>query len=113
MIKNRKLAKSISNVGMREFRRQLEYKAEWRGRQIVTVNRYFPSTKTCSRCGTVKNELKLSERIFKCSCGLEINRDLNAAINLKNTARSTEVKAFGDGSSDMFASECMKLSSMN
>lgn len=113
MVKNHKLAKSISDVGMGEFRRQLEYKAEWYGRQIVIVDRYFPSSKLCSCCGQVKEKLELSERVYKCDCGLEIDRDLNAAINLANTARLAGIEAFGDGSSGMFDVEHTKLLSMN
>lgn len=113
MVKNHKLAKAISDVGMGEFRRQLEYKAAWYGRQIVIVDRYFPSSKLCSRCGQVKDTLKLSERTYKCDCGLEIDRDLNAAINLANTVRSTEIQAFGDGSSGASDVRCTKLLSMN
>ena len=113
MVKNHKLAKAISDVGMGEFRRQLEYKAGWYGRQIIIVDRYFPSTKTCSACGTVKESVKLSERIFKCDCGLEIDRDLNAAINLANTVRLTGIQAYGDGSSGRIDINSVKLPSMN
>lgn len=113
MVKNHKLAKSISDVGMGEFRRQLEYKAKWYGRQVVVVDRYFPSSKTCSSCGTIKEDLKLSERVYKCDCGLQIDRDMNAAINLANTARSAGIQAYGDGSSGRIDVNPVKLLLMN
>ena len=90
MIKNRKLAKSISDASFSKFRNQLTYKCDWYGRELIIADRFYPSSKTCSCCGNVKKELKLSERIYKCEvCLFEIDRDLNAAINL----RSVGVKA--------------------
>lgn len=85
MLKNQKLARAISDIGFGEIRRQFEYKSKLRGNDLLIVDRFFPSSKTCSHCGTVKskNELKLSDRVFNCECGLKIDRDLNAAINLK------------------------------
>ena len=83
LLKNHKLAKSISDVSWSEFVRQLEYKANWYGRKIVRVPTFYPSSKTCSNCGNVKETLKLSERIYHCECcGLEIDRDYNASINI-------------------------------
>ncbi|MHB9297535.1 RNA-guided endonuclease TnpB family protein [Fusobacterium polymorphum] len=83
MLKNHKLAKSISDVSWSEFVRQLEYKANWYGRKIVKVPTFYPSSKTCSSCGNIKETLKLSERIYHCECcGLEIDRDYNASINI-------------------------------
>jgi len=83
MLKNHKLAKSISDVSWIEFGRQLEYKADWYGRIIVKVPTFYPSSKTCSSCGNVKKELLLSERTYHCECcGLEIDRDYNASINI-------------------------------
>jgi putative transposase len=83
MLKNHKLARAIADVGMGEFRRQLEYKAAWHGCQIVLADRFYPSSKKCSRCQNVKEELSLGERVFKCDvCGFECDRDLNAALNL-------------------------------
>ncbi len=83
MLKNRKLARAIADVGMYEFRRQLEYKCGWYGSELVVVSRTFPSSKMCSRCGHRKKEFSLSEREYYCEqCGLEIDRDLNAALNL-------------------------------
>ncbi|MDT2006032.1 IS200/IS605 family element transposase accessory protein TnpB [Rhodococcus opacus] len=83
MVRNRKLARNVAGVGMGEFRRQLEYKAGWSGRRVQVADRWYPSSKTCSACGVVKAKLRLSERIFVCeSCGMSIDRDLNAARNL-------------------------------
>ena len=83
MLKNHKLAKSISDVSWSEFIRQLEYKANWYGRKIVKVPTFYPSSKTCSSCGNIKETLTLSERIYHCEyCGLEIDRDYNASINI-------------------------------
>ena len=83
MLKNHKLARSISDVSWSEFVRQLEYKANWYGRKVVRVPKFYPSSKTCSNCGNIKETLKLSERIYKCEgCGIEIDRDYNASINI-------------------------------
>ena len=73
MLKNRKLSRSISDASWNEFRRQLEYKLKWIGSIIVFADRFYPSSKTCSECGKVRKELKLSERAFKCDCGFEID----------------------------------------
>ena len=83
MLKNHKLAKSISDVSWSEFVRQLEYKANWYERKIIKVPTFYPSSKTCSSCGNIKETLTLSERIYLCECcGLEIDRDYNASINI-------------------------------
>ena len=83
MLKNHKLAKSISDVSWGEFVRQLEYKANWYERKIIKVPTFYPSSKTCSSCGNIKETLILSERIYYCECcGLEIDRDYNASINI-------------------------------
>jgi putative transposase len=83
MMKNHHLAKAVADVSMGELHRQLTYKAEWAGSKVVQADRFYPSTKTCSVCGAVKESMSLSERTFKCeSCGASLNRDLNAAINL-------------------------------
>jgi putative transposase len=83
MVRNRHLARSISDAAMGELSRQLLYKARWHGVEVRVVDRYFPSSKTCSGCGAVRNDLDLSTRTYSCgACGLVIDRDLNAAINL-------------------------------
>ncbi|WP_278683046.1 RNA-guided endonuclease InsQ/TnpB family protein [Paraclostridium bifermentans] len=84
MMKNRHLSKAISKQGFYEFRRQLEYKCKFRGIELVIADRFYPSSKTCSQCGEIKKDLKLKDRVYKCSCGLNIDRDLNASINLSN-----------------------------
>ena len=89
MIKNIHLSEVISEQYFYEFIRQMKYKCEWSGIKFVQVPRFYPSSKSCSRCGEIKKDLKLSERIFVCpQCGQEIDRDLNAAINLKMYAFS-------------------------
>jgi putative transposase len=83
MVRNRHLAKSISDAAMGELSRQILYKANWHGVEVRVADRFFPSSKTCSGCGEIKINLNLSERSYSCNdCGLVINRDLNAAINL-------------------------------
>ena len=83
MVKNRHLARSVSDASLGEFRRQLEYKTARTGAVLRVVDRWFPSSKTCSNCGVVKAKLPLAERVFNCDdCGLSIDRDLNAAINI-------------------------------
>jgi IS605 OrfB family transposase len=92
MKRNRKLALSISDVGLGEFKRQMMYKCAWQGETLLIADRWFPSTKKCSnpKCGHVKEDMNLSERIYVCEkleCGLVIDRDLNAARNLVALAR--------------------------
>ena len=87
MMSNRHLAKAVQEQGFYEFRRQIEYKATWLGLRVVIADRYYSSSKTCIACGNVKKNLRLSERIYHCEeCGNEIDRDLQAAINLKRYA---------------------------
>jgi len=87
MLKNRALAKHVHEAGFGEFVRQLRYKTTWYGSAVIVVSRVFPSTKMCSRCGKVKSSMGLGERSYRCgSCGLMIDRDLNAAINIRNVA---------------------------
>jgi putative transposase len=84
MMANQKLAKAIQDMGFYEFRRQLEYKTKLYGSELVTVDRWFTSSKRCSCCHSVKENLSLSDRLYQCDeCGLEIDRDLNASINLE------------------------------
>lgn len=88
MMKNRKLSKAIFNANFYEFRRQLQYKCDWYGKQLVVVDRWFPSSKLCSNCGNKKDDLKLSNRIYTCEkCNLEIDRDLNALTNILNEGK--------------------------
>jgi putative transposase len=84
MMANHKLAKSIGDVSWSETIRQLEYKTTWYGSRLVKADRWYPSTKRCSRCGDVKEHMSLSERVYCCeACGLTTDRDLNAARNLE------------------------------
>lgn len=84
MMKNRHLSKAIQEQCFYEFRRQMEYKCEDRGIKLQFVDRFYPSSKTCSCCGSVKSNLKLSDRTYRCNeCGLVIDRDFNAALNLE------------------------------
>jgi len=83
MVRNRHLARAISDCGWGEFRRQLEYKCQRYGRQLVVIDRWYPSTKTCSACGHLLAELSLSVRTWQCpSCGTRHDRDINAAKNI-------------------------------
>jgi putative transposase len=83
MVRNRPLAKAISDCGWGEFRRQLEYKAARAGRQLIVIDRFYPSSKTCSACGHLLAELSLSTRAWQCpSCGTRHDRDVNAAKNI-------------------------------
>lgn len=86
MLKNRHLAQAIVDVGFHEFRRQLEYKTAWNGEELMTADRFFPSSKLCRHCGCINDSLSLSDRTWTCDCGAVLDRDLNAAINLRNWA---------------------------
>lgn len=83
MMKNRHLSKAVQQQCFYEFRRQIEYKSDWNNISIIIADRFFPSSKLCSCCGVIKKDLKLSDRIYKCECGNVIDRDFQAALNLK------------------------------
>lgn len=102
MMKNHCLAQAISDVGLHEFRCQIEYKAKWSGRKVIFADTFFPSSKTCSCCGWKNSDLKLTDRVFECKmCDMKLDRDSNASLNLKQiyTASSVGIQACGDGSS--------------
>ena len=82
MMKNRHLSKAIAEQCLYEFKRQIQYKCKKYGIEFVEADKWFPSSKTCSYCGAIKKDLKLKDRVYQCSCGLKIDRDLNASINL-------------------------------
>lgn len=82
MMKNRHLAKAVQEQSFYKFTSTLEYKSKKIGIEFVKANRWFPSSKTCSACGNIKKDLKLSDRIYKCECGLILDRDKNASYNL-------------------------------
>ncbi|WP_247658485.1 IS607 family element RNA-guided endonuclease TnpB [Micromonospora sp. U56] len=101
MLRNRLLARHIADAGFGELRRQLAYKTEWNGGRLVTADRWYPSSKTCSGCGAVKTKLALSERTYACTaCGLILDRDLNAALNLTALAREVADARSGRESSN-------------
>lgn len=83
MMKNRHLSKAVQEQKLYEFRRQITYKSEWNDIKLIIADRWFPSSKLCSCCGNIKKDLKLSDRIYKCECGNVIDRDYQAALNLK------------------------------
>ncbi|MDQ0955536.1 transposase [Streptomyces phaeochromogenes] len=95
MVKNRKLAHAISDAAWAEFRSMLEYKAAWYGREVIAVDRWFPSSKLCSACGTVQDKMPLHVRTWTCHCGTTRDRDVNAAKNLLAAGRA--VAACGTG----------------
>lgn len=85
MLRNHKLANSIQEMNFGEFKRMLEYKANWYGRKLVFVDRFYPSSKTCNHCGYINKKLKLSDRQWVCpDCGEIIERDYNAALNIRD-----------------------------
>jgi putative transposase len=87
LVRNRRLARALSDAGLAQLRRQLAYKTTWYGSRLVVADRFCPSSKTCSACGWVKTKLTLAERTFTCgSCGLRLDRDVNAARNLAKLA---------------------------
>jgi putative transposase len=89
MVRNRRLARAISDTAMAKLRHQLAYKSTWYGCRLVVADRFYPSSKTCSGCGWVKAKLALAERTFTCeACGLVVDRDLNAARNLAKLVQS-------------------------
>ncbi len=93
MVKNHRLAKAVSDAAFGEFRRQLEYKTARTGATLHVVDRWYPSSKTCSRCGRVKAKLSLAERVYRCDgCGLVMDRDLNAAVNIRVAGSAPETQ---------------------
>ncbi|BBZ02719.1 resolvase [Mycolicibacterium chitae] len=98
--RKRGLNRAIADAGLGAFLRQIDYKTSWYGSVRVRADRWYPSSKTCSGCGSVKAKLSLSERRYVCDCGLVIDRDLNAAINLARYARSEQSACFANGGAD-------------
>jgi putative transposase len=84
MMKNHKLSKSISDVSWGKFIDTLEYKSMWNEKQVIHIGRFFPSSKTCNKCGWINNSLTLKDREWICKCGEKLDRDLNASINILN-----------------------------
>lgn len=113
MMKNRHLARSIADMGFFEFRRQLSYKAEQCGGEVVVADRFFASSKLCSSCGHRLAELLLSVREWFCPCcGARHDRDVNAALNLRNLAVSSTVSACGEEGSGLFREGRVKPASV-
>ncbi len=109
MLKNHCLAQAVSDSNFGEIRRQLEYKSAYHGTHLVLVDRFYPSSKTCSGCGYIKPELSLSERTFVCEdCGMVLDRDLNAAHNLRMVAVSSidTQNAYGERSTGSVNGRC-------
>lgn len=84
MMKNRHLSKAVASQKFYEFRTKLKYKCDQNGIELRVVGRWFPSSKICHCCGAIKKDLKLSDRIYRCNCGYTSDRDLNAALNLRD-----------------------------
>jgi putative transposase len=100
MMKNHHLAQAIADSSFGEIRRQLEYKAVWSGTRLVVIDRFAPSSKTCSSCGWVNPDLDLSERVFIClDCGYFVDRDYNAAKNILAVSLTDSLNACGAASS--------------
>jgi len=94
LVRNRHLGRAISDAGWADFARKLAYKQAWRGGQVMIADRWLPSTRTCSRCGLVKQRMGLAERVFSCDrCGLTLDRDRNAAANLAAWAERQHARA--------------------
>lgn len=107
MLKNHKLAKSISDASFSLFYNTLSYKAAWYGKEVVKVDRWFASSKTCSCCGWVDENLTLADRVFHCrACGLILDRDLNASRNILQEALRIKEKAVGVNTAQRTSSEC-------
>ncbi|MGL5051621.1 MAG: RNA-guided endonuclease InsQ/TnpB family protein, partial [Fusobacteriaceae bacterium] len=89
MIRALNFSKSVADNAWGKFTVMLEYKAMFLGKQVIKIDKWFPSSKTCSICGNIKTELALSERVYKCErCNSEIDRDLNASINIREAGRT-------------------------
>ena len=82
MMKNGHLSKAIAEQCLYDFKIKMKYKCEFYGIEFVEADKWFPSSKMCSCCGVIKKDLKLKDRVYQCSCGLKIDRDFNASINL-------------------------------
>ena len=115
MVKNRSLARAISDAAWADFRSFLEYKAVWYGREVIAVDRFFPSSKLCSVCGTLQDKMPLNVREWTCDCGTTHDRDVNAAKNILAGERVYDIwnvnedaeyhEAGGSGVKEALASE--------
>jgi len=105
MIKNRKLSKHIADASWGTFLTYLSYKCDWYGKKMETVDRFCPSSKTCSQCGWINQGLELSDREWTCSNGHTVNRDRNAAVNILNEG----LKQLSSGTGDHTNGEDVRL----
>lgn len=103
MVKNRKLAKSISDASFSKFFSMLKYKSEWYGKELIQIGRFEPTSKTCSCCGWIKKDLSLKDRVFVCeNCGIVIDRDYNASLNIHSVGVNAELnQAWRDSKSNL------------
>jgi len=100
MMQNHHLAQAIMDVGFNEFRRQLLYKGQWYGCQVILADPFYPSSKRCSQCGHIQATLDLGRRVYLCDhCGLRIDRDLNAAIKLEQLTTGSSPASYACGES--------------
>lgn len=106
-----KLAKSVTDAGWGEFVRQLEYKCLWAGKPFVKIDRWYPSSKTCHRCGSVNKDLHLKDRVWHCECGNRVDRDLNAALNIRQQGWQMMVAA-GHADTQNACGDDVRLSGM-
>ena len=113
MVRNRHLARAVSDGGFHEFRRQIEDKARLYGARVVLAGRWYPSSKTCSCCGVIKETLALAERTFRCTdCRFAAGRDVNAALNPAAMAASSAVSACGEARSGVVRKVRVKRASV-
>ena len=102
MQRNHHIAKSVTDQGWYQFRQMITYKMQWRKGELIEIGRFDPSSKMCSKCGNIKHDLRLSDRIYHCNvCGLSIDRDLNAAINICNMGLIKVGKNLGRGAPEL------------
>jgi putative transposase len=95
MVKNHHLAQAIVDVGFYEFRRQMDYKGQWYGCQVILADQFYPSSKRCSQCGHIQATLDMGTRVYICElCGLMIDRDLNAALNLEQLTTGSSPESY-------------------
>jgi len=95
MVKNHHLAQAIVDVGFYEFRRQMDYKGQWYGYQVILADQFYPSSKRCSQCGHIQATLDMGTRVYICElCGLMIDRDLNAALNLEQLTTGSSPESY-------------------
>lgn len=100
MIKNPKISQSIQDVSWRKFIETLTYKAEWNDKEVIHIDRFFPSSKTCNKCGWINNSLELNDRSWTCKCGEVLDRDVNAAINILKEGLRMDIKDTSAGTAD-------------